>query len=62
MMRLHLTDPWTIAATVAYSAVVLITYAVMSRRWPHRWLIVLTSLQCLSLLLIPGQSRSLSTD
>lgn len=55
LVRLYFSDPWSIVATVAYSTVVLMVYVAMSWRWPHRWLIVLVSLQCLSLLLIAGR-------
>lgn len=35
LMHLYLTDPWTIAASVAFSAVVLIANAAQSWRWPQ---------------------------
>ena len=55
LVRLYLNEPSTIVATIAHSSLVLMVYAGMSWRWSHRWLIVLTSLQCLSLLLIVGR-------
>lgn len=55
IVRLYLVEPWSIVATVVHSAVVLMVYAAMSWRWPHRWLIILTSLQCLSLQLTLGR-------
>jgi hypothetical protein len=55
LVRFYLSDPWTIPSTVAHSAGVLLDYAGMSWRWSHRWLIVPTALQCLSLPLFSGR-------
>ena len=55
IVRVYLAEPWSIVATVMHSAFALMVYAAMSWRWPHRWLIILIALQCLSLQLILGR-------
>lgn len=45
-------DEWWIAAIALKAVLLLMVYAGLSWRWPHTWLIVITSLQCMDLLLV----------
>lgn len=45
-------NEWWIAAVALKAVLLLMVYAGLSWRWPHSWLIVITSLQCMDLLLL----------
>ena len=45
-------DKWWITAIAIKAGLLLVVYAGMSWRWPHAWLIVMTSLQCMDVLLV----------
>ena len=50
--EVYLTGVGMLAATAVKASVLLLAYAWICWRWTHMWLIVLTSLQCMDVLLV----------